>query len=304
MASSLFTHISYRSLLIPLFLSLIPASCSTGNGAPTYRDSDDSAETGDGDGDGDGDSDGDGDGDGDATASGGAPQTEECDGTIGFGGMGGGSQGLLDPNKEVTIMPFGDSITAAEPWRLLLAEKMDEADYKFKFVGSEEGNHEGHSGLLVTDAETQNALLGTDDVPGWAEQNPADVVLFMWGTNDAWNNPTTSQILDAYTVMVEGLRAENPDVVLLVAQLFPMRPDATTCEGCTTCARCLLRVEELNEGIPDWARCLSTEKSPIYVVDHFTGFDLEEDTDDKVHPNEIGAVKQADNWFNAIRKLY
>ena len=46
----------------------------------------------------------------------------------------------------------------------------------------------------------------------------------------------------------------------------------------------------------------STARSPIILVDNFTGFNLDNDTSDGVHPNIQGATKIANNLYSAFKK--
>jgi hypothetical protein len=79
---------------------------------------------------------------------------------------------------------------------------------------------------------------------------------------------------------------------ILVALLIPMNPSS-----CTGCAQ---RVVDFNARIPDWARATSTSRSPVTVVDQWTGFDTAADTYDGVHPNAAGDDKIAARWYPAL----
>src|SRR4029450_1447731 len=103
----------------------------------------------------------------------------------------------------------------------------------------------------------------------------------------------TSSVLSAYTKLVGQMRAANPNMKILVAQIIPMNPP-----GCTTCAA---SVVALDNAIPAWAAGLTTAQSPIVVVDQWTGFDTAADTTDGVHPNgTTGIQKMSDRWYPAL----
>lgn len=121
------------------------------------------------------------------------------------------------------------------------------------------------------------------------------MLLLHFGTNDVWSNVAPAEILDAYTQIIADLRSLDPDATVLVAQIIPLEPGPEF--GCADCGE---RAVALNERIPDWAAGLSTERSPVVVVDQWTDFDPAVDTDDGVHPNEAGNVKIAANWFSAL----
>ncbi|WP_405139518.1 cellulose binding domain-containing protein [Sphaerisporangium sp. NBC_01403] len=200
----------------------------------------------------------------------------------------------------VKIMPLGDSITGSPGcWRALLWNKLAQGGYTgLDFVGtlppqgcsvSYDGDNEGHGGALVTNVADQNQL------PGWLSATKPDVVLMHFGTNDVWSNRPTDTILAAYGKLVDQMRASNPNMKIVVAQIIPMNP--------STCAECGQRAVALNAAIPGWASSKTTAQSPIVVVDQWTGFSTASDTYDGVHPNSTGDQKMADKWYPALTRL-
>lgn len=189
-------------------------------------------------------------------------------------------------DKTVKIMPLGDSITDCDFWRTKLFTKLADNGYQVQSVGSQWGNHEGHSGTLVT-----NTAAGTQLVDWLANANP-DIVMMLYGTNDCWCDKSAQEILDAYTILVGQMRENNPNMIILVGKVTPLIPNFTN--------DYVYRVERLNNVMDAWAADLSTEQSPIYVVDHFTGFDAMTDTYDGCHPNDSGSEKICNNWYNAL----
>lgn len=195
----------------------------------------------------------------------------------------------------VKIMPLGDSITGSPGcWRALLWQQLPAAGVDF--VGTLPGDgcgfaydsqHEGHGGYLAVNVASQNLL------PGWLSASDPDLVLMHFGTNDAWSNLSTTTILNAYTTLVGQMRAANPSMKIIIAQIIPLNP--------STCTDCGQRVISLNAAIPAWAASLSTAASPITVVDQWTGFNTSTDTYDGVHPNDAGNVKIAARWLPAVR---
>src|SRR5205823_4571176 len=78
-----------------------------------------------------------------------------------------------------------------------------------------------------------------------------DVVLMHLGTNDMWGGSIpVDTVLAAYTKLIGQMRAENPDMKIVVAQIIPMNPP-----GCATCAA---EVVALDNAIPGWAAGLTT----------------------------------------------
>ncbi|WP_416973061.1 GDSL-type esterase/lipase family protein [Streptomyces sp. 4F14] len=197
----------------------------------------------------------------------------------------------------VRIMPLGDSITGSPGcWRALLWNQLQSTGYtNIDFVGtlaqqgcgqSFDGDNEGHGGELVTNVANQNLL------PARLASTRPDIVVMHFGTNDVWSDIAPDRILAAYTTLVGQMRASNPDMKILVAQLIPMTP--------ANCAPCAQRVVDLNARIPAWAQATSTSRSPVTVVDQWTGFATATDTYDGVHPSDPGNAKIAARWYPAL----
>ncbi|GGM32948.1 cellulose binding domain-containing protein [Dactylosporangium sucinum] len=201
----------------------------------------------------------------------------------------------------VRIMPLGDSITAGPGcWRAKLWHRLQTSGYtNIDFVGgvSDGGgcnpgytydfDHEGHGGYSATGIADNNQL------PPWLAAARPDVILMHLGTNDMWGGyiPLATK-LTAFTKLVGQMRAQNPAVKIIVAQIIPMSQAA--------CATCPADVIALNNAIPGWAAGLTTAQSPITVADLWTGFDAVADTGDGVHPNDAGFQKMADRWYPAL----
>jgi lysophospholipase L1-like esterase len=208
----------------------------------------------------------------------------------------------LSATAPTRIMPLGDSITGGPGcWRAVLWDRLQRTGFtNVDFVGTLpgggcnlanwDGDNEGHGGFLATGIANQNQL------PGWLSATHPDIVLMHLGTNDVWNNVATASILTAFTTLVDQMRASNPNMKILVAQIIPMTPS-----GCTWCPP---GVSALNSAIPGWAAGKSTAQSPITVVDQFTGFDTVADTvGDGVHPDDSGFQKMSDRWYPALTPL-
>jgi cellulase/cellobiase CelA1 len=186
------------------------------------------------------------------------------------------------------IMPLGDSITDSDFWRTLLFNKLTANGYEVKFVGSQ-GTHEGHSGMLVTD------LAATTNLTDWLSTTNPDMVMMHFGTNDCWCDKGTTAILDAYTILVEQMRANNPNMKIVVAQIIPLHPNDD--------ADYDARVAHLNSSMISWASKLSTSESPITLVDQYSGFDTSTDTYDGVHPNSSGSQKMCHKWYATLSTI-
>ena len=210
----------------------------------------------------------------------------------------------LSAATPVRVMPLGDSITAGTGcWRAFLWRQLQTAGYtNVDFVGgvSDGGgcnpgfaydwDHEGHGGFSATGIADNNQL------PPWLSAARPDIVLVHLGTNDMWGHfiPTSTK-LAAFTKLVGQMRANNPNMKIIVAQIIPMSQAA--------CSTCPADIVEFNAAIPGWAAGLSTAQSPITVVDQWTGFDAVADTVDGVHPNTAGFQKMADRWYPKLAQL-
>jgi lysophospholipase L1-like esterase len=208
------------------------------------------------------------------------------------------AQPAVSAAAPVRIMPLGDSITAGPGcWRAYLWDRLQHSGYtNIDFVGSQpgggcpvpfDGDSEGHGGYAATGIADQNQL------PPWLAAARPDVVLMHLGTNDLWGGTIgTDAILAAYSKLVDQMRGSNPDMKIIVAQIIPMEPS-----GCPGCAQ---RVVALDNAIPGWAAGKTTARSPITVVDQWTGFSAAADTSDGVHPVDSGFRKMADRWYPAV----
>lgn len=189
----------------------------------------------------------------------------------------------------VKIMPLGDSITDCDFWRTTLFNKLKDNGYNVESVGCQYGGHEGHSGMLVTD------LAQTTQLSTWLSSTNPDIVMMHFGTNDCWCDKGSTAILNAYTTLVKQMRANNPNMIIVVAQITPLQPNDS--------ADYISRAKDLDEHMVGWAADLTTEASPIILCDQFTGFVPSTDTYDGVHPNSIGSAKMVTNWYNTLTPI-
>jgi lysophospholipase L1-like esterase len=231
---------------------------------------------------------------------------------------------LTTENGVIRIMAIGDSITRATCWRAALWNELNQSfPARFDFVGtltSDNGcapanydrDNQGYSSSLITEIVanvTTARMCDPNPCPALADlqqaflAKPTDVALMHFGTNDVWNAKNPQDIVNGYSEVVKALRAANPKVVILVAQIIPMNVTDTTCGGCT-CAGCVTGVPALNALITSWAAQQSTADSSVRVVDQYDGYDAVADNRDGVHPNDLGSKKIADHWFAALSPLF
>lgn len=128
----------------------------------------------------------------------------------------------------ILAVPLGDSITEITCWRAFVWDDIVAANYssKVKYVGSQNSNpqnckpktagwdmhHEGHSGWLAINIANQY-------LERWMQSTPADIVMFMLGTNDVNTGRSTADIMAAYTKMVNIMRKANPKMKIIVSLL-------------------------------------------------------------------------------------
>jgi|GEM_PF-1359364 len=200
------------------------------------------------------------------------------------------------------IMPLGNSITQSytnyNSYRRPLWHRLRNAGYAVDFVGSQRSNHngppanpdfdldhEGHSGWRA------DQLLGS--VGSWASTYRPDVVLMHAGSNDMFQSQSVSGTLEELSQIIDRLRAVNPYVTILLAQIIP----ASDWNGR------LARIKALNDAIPGLVTRKHTTQSPILLVDQATGFYPSSDTFDGVHPNASGENKMAARWYDALTRI-
>jgi acetyl esterase/lipase len=194
------------------------------------------------------------------------------------------------------VLAAGDSITDGgstfSNWRYQLWEKLTAAGYYIDYVGSRESpsrtgsfRHEGYGGKNVEFLADRLAEKFPSPAP--------DFLLLHTGHNHFAEEKPIPGMLAALERIVASARAANPRVTILLAQVIPSLklPKYSY-------------LPEFNAALPAFAARLSTNASPIVIVDHATGFDPAVDTvADQVHPSASGAAKMADRWFEALVKL-
>lgn len=205
------------------------------------------------------------------------------------------------------IMPLGDSITQSDvnhnSYRRPLWKLLQAAYIPVDFVGSltehfiprlnEPPNpdfdmdHEGHAAWRTDEILAQ--------LPVWAQSYQPDVVLVHLGTNDIMAGQSYESTRDELGQIIDVLRAENPNVIILLAQIIPydFPPEAN-----------VPPVDGLNVLLPHLVAQKNTPQSPVYLVDLHTGFDVVYDLEfDRVHPTVSGENLMALRWFETLKQI-
>ncbi len=194
------------------------------------------------------------------------------------------------------IMPVGDSITEGGAnfanYRYPLWERLSAAGYRFEYVGSRSSpspigplSHEGYGGRTVE--------FLAKVVPENFRTHLADIVLLHAGHNHSAEQQPVEGMIAATTSLIGSLRAVNPRVIVLLAQVIPSGklPKYSY-------------IPRLNQELAGLAQRLNTAEQPVILVDQAEGFDWAKDTiADTVHPNSRGAEKMAAGWFKALARV-
>jgi lysophospholipase L1-like esterase len=205
-----------------------------------------------------------------------------------------------DGPTPIRIMPLGDSITYGTSstgtvgYRRPLYQLLTGSGYSVDFVGSQttgfpedfDRNHEGHSGWRADQIR--------DNITGWLNSTPADVILLHIGTNDISQNQGATgtaveigQILDR----IDAWETTHNQVWVVLARIVN-RNDSRN--GITTTLNGLI------QGLAD-TRIAGGDK--IVVVDMESALSYPGDLADTVHPNDSGYGKMAAAWFAALEAL-
>jgi len=209
-------------------------------------------------------------------------------------------EGIAAANRIVCI---GDSITQANlshfSFRYELWKRLAASGVSFDLVGSTsinnlgsparpgyagktfDQNHEGHWGWRA-----DQILAG---LPSWLAEYTPDVALIHLGSNDMNQGNSHASTKDEIKEVIAALRADNPDVVILLCKLIPWNGKEA-------------QIQDLNENyIASIPTEIGTERSPIILVDQFEGIDVGVDLYDGIHPSESGELKVATQYYEALR---
>lgn len=208
----------------------------------------------------------------------------------------------LRPASASSVLLLGDSITEGSwrttrvPYRLPLWKQLRANNHAVDFVGSWRGfqgdywplgellwpwhdlDHEGHWGW-----ETGEVL---ERLPEWLQGYQIDIALVHLGSNDIDRGQSVESTIAELTEIIGLLRDKNNQVVILLAQIIPIRG---------------VDVTPYNNAIAELPQTLGSEASPMVIVDQHSGYNLALHNYDKYHPNEKGAQRIANIWYGALR---
>lgn len=200
-------------------------------------------------------------------------------------------------DSPLLVMPIGDSITAGPFYRLPLARSVADAeDCHIDFIGTFDGaggvdpaaleglddDHQAIGGA------TSAALVASLEEP--LTQLTPDVAMVYMGTNDFYNDIDRSETIENLESVIEQLRAANPRVRVLLAQIMP---SIGVEDG----------VAALNARIAELGDRLDSSVSAVEVLDFHTDVDVDADLLDGVHPTEERSAEMAAIWADALAPL-
>jgi hypothetical protein len=237
-------------------------------------------------------------------------------GAAGTPGTAGASTGPWTFPAGVTkpkLMIVGDSISAGPGcYKKFLLKALNDNKYtNFEFIGEYTDDCGGgvrHSAVSCSTAEQYT--MATFKMPNCATDktfpglstlmttHKPDLVMLQLGVNDVWGGKTTENILGNYAKLIEQARAQNPKVVLVVARMQKIKPD------CGSDETVYKRAEALVTAVPAWAQTQTQAASPVFVADLWTNSDWSKaETNDCVHPNDIGAERMGKNWYETLKTI-
>jgi lysophospholipase L1-like esterase len=198
----------------------------------------------------------------------------------------------------VKIMPLGDSITVGYPgtdgYRKDLYWDLNYSGFNVDFVGSQQSgtgfdnDSEGHIGYYADQIR--------DDVKGWLDENPADIVLLHIGTNDIQSvqsvNGIVAEVSDTLNNIDQWESVHRPVTVILARIILT---NNTTLND---------KTEAYDDALQTMASTRIANGDHIIMVDMENALSYPADlVSDGIHPTAGGYGKMATVWYNALANL-
>jgi hypothetical protein len=172
------------------------------------------------------------------------------------------------------------------------------AGHSVDFVGSQtygspedfDRNHEGHSGWRADQIR--------DNITGWLNSTPADVILLHIGTNDISQGYSANSTRDDIVQILDWIdafeTANGVEIWIVLARIIN-RSNPTATLG--------VRTTQLNNLIQSMADARIAAGERIVVVNMESALNYPGDLADTVHPNDTGYGKMGAVWFAALDPL-
>lgn len=237
---------------------------------------------------------------------------------------------MAGAERTLSIMPMGDSITAADNpgYRGFLFRMLIDAGHPVHFVGTQtakpskpegvalDADHEGHGGFSVgpgpslADRWTNgkgNLLANVDEwlAPNQAKTAAVDIILLHIGVNDFANIKDLDKGYDVerdfigrYSGLVDKILSVRPTVAIIISSIIPGgNPDNNA----------VFPVGPFDRINPKLREVASARASHVFFYDgaalQGTGLTWEPsdwNKGDVIHPNAHGQEKFAKFWFAAL----
>jgi lysophospholipase L1-like esterase len=196
-------------------------------------------------------------------------------------------------------MLLGDSITQSNAthysYRYYLWKKLLDSGINFDFVGGMTNNNGGNphwpdylGQKFDPDHQAHWGLRADQVFDRLKHQNHRpSMALIHLGTNDEIQSQSTASTKNDLKNIVANLRNKNPKVIIFLAKIIPYRS---------------ILNPALNNSLASLVAELNTPNSPVILVDQNSGFNVNTDTFDRIHPSDSGERKMADRWYGAIMR--
>lgn len=223
--------------------------------------------------------------------------------------------------KTTSILCLGNSITNGtnkyNSYRRALWQRLHTGNYNFDFIGSWDKHHmggdvpdpdfdmdhEGHSGWRFDDIFNPPSWDSAGgNINSWLQSYKPDIVLVELGTNDVFQCRTVKDMIGDLQKLTGLLRQTNSSVKIFLAQIPPLGKEWSTKKLCGDSTDYDQAIHNLNKAFVEFAKMNSIRKSPVIIVDQYSGVNTDTEMYDDIHPNEVGEKRMAEKWFNAIRQ--
>lgn len=147
-----------------------------------------------------------------------------------------------------------------------------------------DADHEGHERLRASELVglAQDAAVATRP----------DVVIVHVGTNDLSAGVRPATVVGSIESIIFELRAGQPDVDIIVAQIIPYPTDSGEVAQYNSL---------ISERLPAWNEA---GVGRVLAADVNTGYDIDVHSRDGIHPNYVGGERMAGTFFTALEALY
>jgi lysophospholipase L1-like esterase len=163
-------------------------------------------------------------------------------------------------------------------------------------------NHEGHSGWTAHHIlEPPEWDIQRGGIDQWLTTYNPGIVLLELGTNEVFQCTPAIEAMKDLSTIIDKLRKTNPSVIILLAQIPPLGAEWGPKKLCGNDNSYSESVNLFNIAVKQFATKKNTKRSPVKLVDQFTGVYPDTDMYDDIHPNQEGEIKMAERWFDSLR---